>query len=166
MNAQVSPSPTDTIYSQEPETPKFIFRAQLAVLFLPPLAFGACLVFNFQDVVSLLILLAVTFGAFWGIRTWADRKKLQWTNTWRWYESEVMEIKINLREIQDIAKQRSLPADGLIATVWLANNHRFIVNVPLQVVLREPLMVTYQARHRYGEREYQNVQFRDPARQA
>lgn len=165
MNAQVSPSPTDTIYSQEPEEPKFIFRAQLAVMFLPFLAPGVGLVFNIQDVVPLLILLAVTLGAFWGMRTWADRKRLQWTNTWRWYESEVMDIEINLGEIQDIARQRSLPADGLIATVRLANDHRFIVNVPLQVVLREPLMVTYQARHRYGEREYQNVQFRDPAKQ-
>ena len=64
-----------------------------------------------------------------------------------------------------IASARSMTPMAMIATVRLANDHRFIVNVPLQVVLREPLMVTYQARHRYGEREYQNVQFRDPAKQ-
>lgn len=112
MNAQMSPSPTDTIYSQEPEEPKFIFRAQLAVLFLPPLALGACLVFNIQDVVQLLILLAVTFGAFWGIRTWADRKQLQWTNTWRWYESEVMNIEINASLQRAGVPERAIPGPG------------------------------------------------------
>ncbi len=157
MSAHTSPLATDTVYHDKPQPPEFLRQVRFAILALAVLLLVVGIAT--QDNWASFTFLVMAAAAYGTEMVWSARKEKQWNATWRWYESDVKDVELNLEELQE---QLSASQDELVASVVLANGHCLpLLTIPAKVVHRAPLTVVYQGRQDYDEWEFQNIQFKD-----